>query len=211
MLYVFGAGGGAKETLEDSVCVSNYDDFTFIVDNAYTNNVRILGRRHDLIALDQFIDMVRYSSPYSFDAIVTPVDCKYKAKIHNLFPGINYIDCISGKAHILSDNIGAGFNARAFVFVGETAILGDMVKINYHSMAAHDTNIGDYTFISHNVGIGAKVNIGSNCYIYENSTILPGINIGDNAVIGAGSLVTKDVESNVVAYGTPAKLVRSNG
>ena len=38
--------------------------------------------------------------------------------------------------------------------------------------------------------------------------ILPGVTIGDNTVIGAGSVVTKDVPSDVVAFGNPCRLIR---
>lgn len=38
--------------------------------------------------------------------------------------------------------------------------------------------------------------------------ILPGVNIGDNSVIGAGSIVTKDIPSNVVAVGNPCRVLR---
>ena len=43
----------------------------------------------------------------------------------------------------------------------------------------------------------------------EASAILSGVTIGDNAVIGAGSVVTKDIPENMIAVGTPAKVVRS--
>ncbi|WP_418235800.1 hypothetical protein [Brachyspira pulli] len=38
--------------------------------------------------------------------------------------------------------------------------------------------------------------------------MLPGVTIGKNSVIGAGSIVTKDIPSNVVAFGNPCKVVR---
>lgn len=38
--------------------------------------------------------------------------------------------------------------------------------------------------------------------------ILPGVNIGDNSVIGAGSIVTKDIPSNVIAVGNPCRVLR---
>ncbi len=38
--------------------------------------------------------------------------------------------------------------------------------------------------------------------------MLPGVTIGDNTVIGAGSIVTKDIPSNVVAVGNPCKVLR---
>jgi galactoside O-acetyltransferase len=40
---------------------------------------------------------------------------------------------------------------------------------------------------------------------------MPGVTIGDNTVIGAGSIVTKDIPSNVVAVGNPCKVMREIG
>lgn len=40
--------------------------------------------------------------------------------------------------------------------------------------------------------------------------ILPGVTIGDNVVIGAGSVVTRDIPDNVVAYGNPCRVIREN-
>ena len=40
--------------------------------------------------------------------------------------------------------------------------------------------------------------------------ILPGVTIGDNVVIGAGSVVTKDIPSDSVAYGNPCRVVKKN-
>lgn len=37
---------------------------------------------------------------------------------------------------------------------------------------------------------------------------MPGVTIGDNSVIGAGSVVTKDIPENVVAYGNPCRVAR---
>jgi len=50
--------------------------------------------------------------------------------------------------------------------------------------------------------------IGSRSVIGANSTILPGVKIGKNCFIGAGSVVTKDIPHNMVAYGSPAKVVK---
>lgn len=50
--------------------------------------------------------------------------------------------------------------------------------------------------------------IGRGAWLGANVTILPGVNIGDGAVVGAGSVVTKDVEPNAVVVGSPARKVR---
>lgn len=54
-----------------------------------------------------------------------------------------------------------------------------------------------------------KVKIGNNVWLGENVTILKGVTIGDNVIIGIGSIVTKDIPSNSVAVGVPAKIVGS--
>lgn len=86
--------------------------------------------------------------------------------------------------------------------------------------------IGDNVFIAPNVAIytaghpihhemrntgyeyGIEVKIGNNVWIGGNSVINPGITIGDNTVIGSGSVVTKDIQANVVAAGNPCRVIR---
>ena len=88
-------------------------------------------------------------------------------------------------------------------------------------------NIGDDCFIGPNVSIytachstdpierntrqewALPVTIGNNCWIGGSVTILPGVTIGDNVTIGAGSVVAKDIPSNSVAVGNPAKVIKS--
>ncbi len=57
--------------------------------------------------------------------------------------------------------------------------------------------------------IPKAIHIGKNVWIGSGSIILPGVTIGDNAIIGAGSLVTKDVPADMIAVGSPAKVIKS--
>lgn len=52
------------------------------------------------------------------------------------------------------------------------------------------------------------VHICRHVWIDAGSTILPGVTVGENAVIGAGSIVTHDVEPNTIVAGNPARLIR---
>jgi maltose O-acetyltransferase len=52
------------------------------------------------------------------------------------------------------------------------------------------------------------VTIGPNTWIGGAAVILPGVSIGENSVIGAGSVVTRDVPSDVLAAGNPCRVIR---
>lgn len=53
------------------------------------------------------------------------------------------------------------------------------------------------------------IKIGNNVMIGANSIILPNVEIGDNVIIGAGNIVTKDLKSDSVYAGNPAKFICS--
>ena len=55
--------------------------------------------------------------------------------------------------------------------------------------------------------IGDKVVIGDNVVIFPSVKIMPGVKIGNNVVIYPGSIVTKNIENNVIVAGMPAKKV----
>lgn len=52
------------------------------------------------------------------------------------------------------------------------------------------------------------ITIGNNVWIGGNVVVNPGVTIGDNTVIGSGSVLTKDIPSNVIAVGNPCKVLR---
>lgn len=101
-------------------------------------------------------------------------------------------------------------------FINHNAYLmdGGSITIGHHCFIG--PNCGMYTAIhaldyeQRNAGIekALPIKIGNNCWIGADVTILPGVSIGDNTVIGAKSVVTKDIPSNVVALGNPCKVIR---
>lgn len=113
-------------------------------------------------------------------------------------------------------------------FGGKHCHFGKNVYANFNLTCVDDTHIyiGDYTMIGPNVVIATAghpilpelreqgyqynmpVHIGKNCWLGAGVIIVPGITIGDNVVIGAGSVVTKDIPSNVIAVGNPCKVLR---
>jgi len=114
---------------------------------------------------------------------------------------------------------------------GRHVHFGNSVYANFNLTMVDDTHIyvGDYTMFGPNVTVATAghpimpelrekayqynfpVRIGRNCWIGAGALIMPGITIGDNVVVGAGSVVTKDLPSNVVAVGNPCRILREIG
>jgi len=104
-----------------------------------------------------------------------------------------------------------------------------LVQVIENLILGDKTDIGAFTYINatHGVIIEDHVQIGSHCALYSistidnkrgkiilrknckigsHSTIMPGITIGENTIIGAHSFVNKDIPSNCLAFGVPARI-----
>lgn len=66
----------------------------------------------------------------------------------------------------------------------------------------------DYKVRNSGVEYAKPIKVGNNVWFGGNVTVIGGVTIGDNVVIGAGSVVTKDIPSNVVAVGNPCKVLK---
>lgn len=111
---------------------------------------------------------------------------------------------------------------------GYNTTVGDYFFANHncHILDGAKVTFGDHVFIAPNCtfttaehAIDAKqrnaglevafpITVGNNVWIGANVTVLAGVTIGDNVVIGAGSVVTKDIPSDVIAVGVPCKVLR---
>jgi acetyltransferase-like isoleucine patch superfamily enzyme len=126
--------------------------------------------------------------------------------------------------------IGDESKIGAFVEIQKNARVGRRCKISSHTFICEGVDIEDNVFIGHGVTFindsypratatdgqlqteadwkVEKTIIKKGASIGSGSTILSNITIGENSIVGAGSVVTKDVPSNSIVAGNPAKVLR---
>jgi maltose O-acetyltransferase len=143
------------------------------------------------------------------------------------------VEAAQSVARELLGAMGAEAHVRAPIFVdyGFNITVGAGTFINYNLTALDVAaiQIGSHCQIGPNVQLltpthpleakprrdkleAAKpIVIGDNVWLGGGVIVLAGVSIGENSVVGAGSVVTKDLPANVLAMGTPAKVIRTIG
>ena len=95
-------------------------------------------------------------------------------------------------------------------------VILDANKVEFGNNVFIGQNCGFYTsghpldYKTRNQGLeyAKPIKVGNNVWFGGNVCVLPGVTIGDNVVIGAGSVVNKDIPSNVLAVGNPCRVVK---
>ena len=97
-------------------------------------------------------------------------------------------------------------------YANHNLVILDCAKVKIGKNAAIGPNCGLYPTDPVErakwVETAKPITIGDNVWLGGNVVVLPGVTIGDNTTIGAGSVVTKDIPSNVVAAGNPCKVLK---
>ena len=197
---------------------------TMILDNLYsyksTPNITIYNNLN-LPILNRFdhdkfkINMVEDVNMDDYDVFTLGVyQPQHKMKImESQSPNINKFINIIHRGEDISKmaTLGVGILINSKVSIAAHTTIGNFVSINRHVSIGHHTVISDYCSINPGTNIAGNVKIGEGTMIGMGTSVLDKIKIGKNTIIGAGSVVTKDIPDNVVAYGSPCKIIRENG
>lgn len=128
----------------------------------------------------------------------------------DLFSGYIHIEARGRESRVtIQDDVAMNnscvvISCGSSIDIGEGCLIGTGVEVYDTDFHAIDPSERDWS-----TGGSAPVTIGMNVFIGSGARILKGSMIGDNAVVGAGSIVTGYIPSNVVATGTPCRVVRS--
>jgi len=108
-----------------------------------------------------------------------------------------------------SARIGAGTIVAANAVVNPGAALGESVIVNTGATVDHDCTLDDGVHISPGACLAGQVSVGACAWIGIGAVVADKRKIGPGAWIGAGAVVVHDIPERAVAYGVPARVVRS--
>lgn len=166
----------------------------------------VLGKEEDLPKLIKSHDLK--------GAIVAIGDnfvrSKVAARIKKISPDLPFVSAIHPKASIAMEaSIEEGTVVMAGVSVNPCSSIGRFCILNTNSSLDHDSILEDFASLAPGVTTGGNCQIGQYSAVSIGAVLIHGIHIGEHTIIGAGSLVTKSINSFVVAYGAPAKAIRN--
>lgn len=141
-------------------------------------------------------------------AITTTARERYVAQVAAL--GVHFGSLVHPRATLApSVRIGAGVVIQAGAILGAHTTLGDHVMINRGALIGHHSSLEDYVTVQPGANIGGATRIGARAYIALGAQVLDRRVVGDGALVGAGSLVTRDVEANSQVMGVPARVTQT--
>lgn len=206
-IIIIGAGGHASVII---------DIIQGMIDNGHEIKIKgILDDRNDItsfmgyIILDEIKNATLYNDENT-EYVIAIGDNKIRKEIAKELINLKYFTPIHTTTIIGSNvYIKSGTVVMAGSIINANTYIGKHVIINSGAIVEHDNIIGDFVHISPGTTLCGGVRVGQSTHIGANSTVIPCKKIGSNSVIGAGSTIINDIQSGVIAVGSPTRTIKN--
>jgi sugar O-acyltransferase (sialic acid O-acetyltransferase NeuD family) len=209
-MVIIGAKGLAKEVLDIFAQRNELENLFFFDDVSNDLPEKLFDRFKILRSFEDVKNTFRNTDDYSFTLGLGNPLLRYKlaARFQNL--GGKNTSAISPSASVGSfgNNISRGCTVLSGAVITNGVTINEGCLINPHCSISHDAVIGKFVEMSPGVRITGHVTVGDFSNLGTNATILPRLNVGSNVIVGAGAVVTRDVDENTLVAGIPASVKR---
>ena len=165
----------------------------------------VLGSELQLLGLCERYDIM--------GAIIAIGDNFQRHRLHTsistLVPQIQFPSCVHPFSQIARGvTLGRGTVVTAGAIICSNASVGEFCILNTKASLDHDGVMEDFSSLAPGVTTGGNVKIKAFSAIMMGANIIHGVTIGEHSVVGAGATVLNDLPDCVVAFGSPARVVR---
>lgn len=209
-LYIIGAGGFGREVAwlieRINADTLTWDFKGFIDDDSILWNTTVGGYQvhggHEYLekqTTDLWIVMAIGNSKVRRTAIERLIPFNHIHYATLIDPSVKNSDRVA---------IGEGSIICAGTIITTDVVIGSHCIINLNCVIGHDAILGSFATLYPSVNASGAVSIGETTEVGTGSAIIQGIAIGANSIIGANSTVVRDIEDDVTAVGSPAKVIK---
>lgn len=208
-ILLIGGGGHCKSVLDSLLGTEDYSDIG-IIEKEESLGDQILGV--PIIGCDDDLPRLYQAGfTHAFVTVGSIGNPKLRIKLFSTLEKIGFeLPNIIDKTAVISQHI----KLDKGIFVGKNAVInaGSSINrgaiINTSTLIEHDCVVEDFVHIAPGSILCGGVHIGRETHIGAKSVIKQQIRIGSKTVIGMGSIVLRDIGSNIIAFGHPCKEVQ---
>lgn len=194
-LYVAGAGGTGRETLD--VALAAGQPVTAFLDQLQA------GRQvRGLPVLDPG------QAPAGAGYVVGIADPGARRRLVDLLDqlGLSPVTLIHPRAVVGPETtLGPGCVVMANAHVSSTVRMGAHVQVQYNATVGHDAVLEDFVTVFPGANVAGTVHLEEDVTVASNAAVLQGLRIGRGTFVGAGAVVTRDLAGGLVVVGVPAR------
>lgn len=197
--------------------------FETLTSNSFKGKINIIINEKEKRAVAPFETNIPFEEFY-YDVLPSPPGKKYtyssnkpstKKFLFEFYKNIwgikrnEFINLIHSSSVLASTvDMGLGLQMEALSVVSSYTKIGFCVNIGRNCSIGHHNILNDFCSVYLGANLAGFVEIGEGATIGPGTTIFSEVKIGNNTVIGGGSVVTKDIPSNVLAYGNPCRIIK---
>ena len=208
-VLVVGSSGHARVVIDLLIQLGTYSVSgvvdSYVRSGTVCGGILILGTEHDV---------ARLIEEYDVYGLVVAIGDNYVRMqmvetLKKAAPESRFITAIHPHSYVAPDvRFGEGTVVMAGAVINSGSVIKDHCIINTNASLDHDSVMEDYSSLGPRAATGGNVTLGKFTAVSLGANVIHGINIGEHTLIGAGSTVVRDIPSNVVALGLPARVTR---
>lgn len=202
-LIIIGAGGHAVSVA--NVALSMGYEVRYFVDKNRAGSTfldrEVIADLDALGHLDHYAFAIAIGDNASRERVKKELTVRYSLA----FPALIHASAVISSF----SNVGAGTVVMPLAVVGPNTHIGEFCIVNTRASIDHDCHMGPFSSLAPGVTTGGTVSIGERSAISIAAVVKHGVTIGHDTVVGANSYLSADLGNKLLAYGTPAKIVRT--
>ncbi len=213
-LFIYCAGGAGKEVCDTAELIQEtekkWKEICFIDDTYDDSKGENTFYGKNVLTYEYFKNSIDKNDAEVIIATGEPLSRK---KLYEKVErdGYDFANVICPNAIVSpTAKIGKGVVIQSFCHIASNAVVEDNVFLNFGCIVGHDAIIKRNTFFSVHVSAVGGCVVGENCFFGIGAMAKDHISIGDWCIVGMSAVITKNIESEKIITGIPAKVIKDN-